>query len=418
MHKTTESANASEEVPEGAAGLLTETCSDKSPGNVIQLGYPEASDQQVCPTGIFSEQHWHIAYRNSIKNAHELARHIPLSAEEKVRLKQVAGLYHMRIPLYYLGLIRNPLDPDDPIRKQCIPSVEELHDSGHEHLDPLGEEKNSPTPCLVHRYPDRALLIVTSRCFMYCRHCTRKRLWRTENSVTSLRHIEQSLRYLRANRQIREVIVSGGDPLTMPTERLDYILRSVSAISHIEAIRIGTRAPVVFPQRVDDHLCRTLEKYDRLWINVHFNHPREVTDEAEAACRKLQRCGIPLNNQTVLLRGVNDDPQLMTDLCHRLQRIRVRPYYLFQCDMVVGTAHFRTSVFKGIEIVEHMRGRTSGLCIPMYVVDGVDNKGKVPLQPNYLLSVSDEGVLLRNYESKPFFYYNPRETAAQCSAQK
>lgn len=348
--------------------------------------------------------------KSAIENAEDLAEYIAFDSEEKILLKEVIKTYHMRIPLYYFSLIKDPSDSSDPIRSQCVPKIEELKYSDLEEMDPLGEEKTSPVACLVHRYPDRALLIVTGRCFMYCRHCTRKRLWNKNIPEPSLRDIETALNYLKENKSIREVIISGGDPLTLPTHYLDHILESVSRIENVEVMRIGTRAPVVFPQRIDERLCRMLEKYDNLWVNVQFNHPREVTFQSAAACRKIQKCGLPISNQSVLLKGINDDPAVMMELCHKLQSIKVRPYYLFQCDPVTGASHFRTSVFKGIEIIEKMRGHTSGMCVPTFVVDGTDGKGKVPLGPNYLLSVSDEGVLLRNYNREPFFYYNPKET--------
>lgn len=348
--------------------------------------------------------------KSVIENAEDLAEYIAFDSEEKILLKEVIKTYHMRIPLYYFSLIKDPSDSCDPIRSQCVPKIEELKYNNLEEMDPLGEEKTSPVSCLVHRYPDRALLIVTGRCFMYCRHCTRKRLWNKNIPEPSLRDIEAALNYLKENKSIREVIISGGDPLTLPTHYLDHILESISRIENVEVMRIGTRAPVVFPQRIDERLCRMLEKYDNLWVNVQFNHPAEVTLQSVAACRKIQKCGLPISNQSVLLKGINDDPAVMMELCHKLQSIKVRPYYLFQCDPVTGASHFRTSVFKGIEIIEKMRGHTSGMCVPAFVVDGTDGKGKVPLGPNYLLSVSDEGVLLRNYNGEPFFYYNPKET--------
>ena len=239
---------------------------------------------------------------------------------------------------------------------------------------------------------------------MYCRHCTRKRLWNKKCIDPTLADIGKALDYVRNTPQIREIVVSGGDPLTVNTERLDFILSEIAKIPTVEAVRIGTRTPVVLPSRIDERLCKMLSKYDNLWMNVQFNHPREITEESAAACRRLQRCGIPLSNQSVLLKGVNDDPQVMLDLCHKLQSIRVRPYYLFQCDPVIGASHFRTSVVSGIDIVEHMRGHTGGMCVPTFVVDGIDGHGKVPVGPNYLLSMNDEGVTLRNYENRVFFY--------------
>jgi lysine 2,3-aminomutase len=244
---------------------------------------------------------------------------------------------------------------------------------------------------------------------MYCRHCTRKRLWRCRIPEPTLKDIDLALSYVRQNREIREVIISGGDPLTLPTEKIDYILSSIAEIKNVEVIRIGTRAPVVLPQRIEDNLCKVLEKYENLWVNTQFNHPEEITPQAISACRKLQRCGIVLSNQSVLLKGINDNVKTMLELCRKLQAIRVRPYYLYQCDPVVGAHHFRTSVLRGMDILENMRGYTSGMCIPTFVVDGIDGRGKIPISPNYVLSQSPDGLTLRNYKNETFFYYNPKE---------
>ena len=366
-------------------------------------------DSGECKSEIILEEDWHAAYRNSLKNIDDLSRFVSISEEDKPLLKQVIKTFHTRIPLYYLSLIKDLNDADNPIRKQCIPSIEEIKGEIHEKIDPLGEEKTSPAPCLVHRYPDRALLLVTGRCFMYCRHCTRKRLWRSRIPEPTLKDIDLALSYVRQNRHIREVIVSGGDPLTLPTEKIDYILSSVAEIKNVEVIRIGTRAPVVLPQRIEGNLCKVLEKYENLWINTQFNHPDEITPQAILACKKLQRCGIVLSNQSVLLKGINDNAKIMLELCQKLQAIRVRPYYLYQCDPVVGAHHFRTSILRGIDILENMRGHTSGMCIPTFVVDGIDGKGKIPISPNYVLSASPEGLTLRNYKNETFFYYNPKE---------
>jgi len=365
---------------------------------------PGGSNKKCCQV-----QDWNTEYKNSIKSIDELVKCIPLGPFEKQVLRIVSKTYHLRITPYYLSLISNIFDANDPVRRQCIPSIEEIKENAHDSIDPLAEEKTSPQSCLVHRYPNRVLLIVTGRCFMYCRHCTRKRLWQKNQLEPTLKDIDKALDYVRLNPQIREVVVSGGDPLTLATERLDYILHSISKIKSVEVIRIGSRAPVVLPQRIDDSLCSMLEKYQNLWMNVQFNHPREITPESEEACRKLQKRGIVLSNQSVLLKGINDDPEVMKELCHKLQSIRIRPYYLFQCDPVVGASHFRTSVFKGVDIIEKMRGYTSGMCIPTFVVDGIEGKGKVPLSPNYLVSLSPEGLTLRNFKNEIFFYNNPAE---------
>jgi lysine 2,3-aminomutase len=385
QRKKTERLEPIEEEPEGK-------------GEAINLSEDEVVSQD-----------WHIAYRNSIKNIEDLSRFISIPEEDRPFLKQAIKTFHTRIPLYYFSLIKDLNDINNPIRRQCVPSIEEIKGEIHEKIDPLGEEKTSPAPCLVHRYPDRALLLVTARCFMYCRHCTRKRLWRCRIPEPTLKDIDLALSYVRQNREIREVIVSGGDPLTLPTEKIDYILSSIAEIKNVEVIRIGTRAPVVLPQRIEDNLCKVLEKYENLWVNTQFNHPEEITPQAILACRKLQRCGIVLSNQSVLLKGINDNVKTMLELCQRLQAIRVRPYYLYQCDPVVGAHHFRTSVLRGMDILENMRGYTSGMCIPTFVVDGIDGRGKIPISPNYVLSQSPDGLTLRNYKNETFFYYNPKE---------
>lgn len=366
-------------------------------------------DEEPGVRGPFcAEDDWQTAYKNSFKSIEDLCRHISFNDKEKSFLKRVVKAYHMRVTPYYLSLIKDMGDPSDPIRKQCLPSTEEFCEGVYEDIDPLSELKTSPLPNIVHRYPDRALFLVTGKCFMYCRHCTRKRLWKENISEPSQKDMDDAIKYIRENKKIREIIISGGDPLTLSNEKLDYILSALYEIKHLEVIRLGTRAPVVLPSRIDDKLCEVLSKYDNLWINLQFNHPREITPQSTQACRKLQKIGIPLSNQSVLLKGVNDYPALMKELCQALQKIRVRPYYIFQCDPVVGASHFRASVWKGIEIIEGLRGHTGGMCVPTFVVDGIDGKGKIPLMPNYLMSVSEEGLNLRNYKNEIFFYPTPK----------
>ncbi|MBI4846789.1 MAG: KamA family radical SAM protein [Candidatus Omnitrophica bacterium] len=345
--------------------------------------------------------------KNSIATVEQLSNFVNFDSTARKALSEIVKKYHMLITPYYFSLIKDPNDENDPIRKQCVPSLEELFDNPEEKIDPLDEEGTSVTNILVHRYPDRVLLIVTSRCFMYCRHCTRKRLWQENNVEPTLAEIQTSLDYVRKNEAIREIIVSGGDPLTLNQERLDWILEEASNIPHIQVIRIGTRAPVVFPERITRSLCKILGKYNKLWINVQFNHPAEITQEATEACRRIQKLGIPMSNQSVLLKGINDTPQIMKELCQKLQAIRVRPYYIFQCDEVVGASHFRTSVFKGIEVMEKLRGHTSGMCVPTFVIDGPQGKGKIPVGPQYMISMSPAKVTLRNYNNEVIEYHNP-----------
>jgi len=351
---------------------------------------------------------WRWQFRNRITTVEQLSRLIPLSAKEQVRLKLVADKYPLSITPYYLSLIS--LDnPNDPIGKQAIPSFHEIALAGVGMEDPLAERKDSPVPGLVHRYPDRVLMVLTNICPVFCRHCTRKRDWRNGERVRTPGEIEAMLEYIANNKKIRDVILSGGDPLTLSTRRLEEVISRLVRIGHVEIIRIGTRFPVVLPQRIDDELCAMLSRYRPIWLNTHFNHYREITPESAAACDRLVRSGIPVSNQSVLLRGVNDSVETQMKLCHGLLRISVRPYYLFQCDEVQGTEHLRTPVEAGIEIIEGMRGHTSGLAIPAFVVDLPQGGGKVPLQPDYVLLQTEEELVLRNYQGRLFRYRNPRQ---------
>ncbi len=353
---------------------------------------------------------WKWQFRNRITTVEQLAQFIPLSAEEQAQLKLVTMRYPLAVTPFYLSLI-NPDNPDDPIRKQAVPSVLEMTMGTMGMEDPLAEREDSVVPGLVHRYPDRALMVLTDICPMLCRHCTRKREWRNGGWVRTPAEIEAMLGYIRQHREIRDIIISGGDPLTLSTQRLEDVISRVRAISHVEIIRIGSRYPVVLPQRIDDELCAMLARYSPIWLNTHFNHAREVTPEAARACDRLVRSGIPVNNQSVLLCGVNDSAEAQTRLCHALLRIKVRPYYLFQCDEVQGTEHLRTPVETGIKIIEGMRGHTSGLAIPTYVIDLPGGGGKVPVQPNYVATWWGNELLVRNYEGRFFFYRNPRSAA-------
>lgn len=356
------------------------------------------------PDSSWNDWKWH--FRNRITTVDRLNEYIPLSIEERAQLILVSMRYPLSVTPYYLSLI-NPDDPDDPIRKQAVPSVLELTMNGMGLEDPLAEKEDSVVPGLVHRYPDRALMVLTDICPMLCRHCTRKREWQHGGWVRTDDEIEAMLQYLRRNENIRDVIISGGDPLTLSTNHLESIVSKVRRIKHVEIIRIGTRFPVVLPQRIDNELCAMLSKYSPIWLNTHFNHPREITTEAAEACDWLLRSGVPVNNQSVLLRGVNDNVETMLRLCQGLLRIKVRPYYLFQCDEVQGTEHLRTSVETGVKIIEGMRGYTSGLAVPTFVVDLPQGGGKVPLQPNYVLSQTENELVLRNYQNRIFHYRNP-----------
>jgi lysine 2,3-aminomutase len=273
--------------------------------------------------------------------------------------------------------------------------------------DPLEERRHSVVPGLVHRYPDRALMVLTNLCPMMCRHCTRKREWQNGVWVRTQAEIDAMYDYLRAHKEVRDVIISGGDVLTLSNQRLEEVLSSLRKIEHIEIIRIGSRYPVVLPQRIDAELCNMLSKYGPIWFNTHFNHAREITPASTAAVDRLVRAGVPVNNQSVLLKGVNDSVAAQLKLCHGLLRIKVRPYYLFQCDEVQGTEHLHTPVQTGIEIIRGMRGFTSGLAVPTYVIDLPGGGGKVPMQPNYVLSQNDDELILKNYEGRLFNFRNP-----------
>ena len=344
---------------------------------------------------------WQKLLQASITKPGDLTRRYGIDPQP---LEEVAAQYPMRVNPYYLGLIK---EVDDPIWRQAVPSEQEVHDSVC-YADPLEEENQSPVPNLVHRYPDRALFLVCSECAMYCRFCTRKRKVGGESMLVNRDTIERGLDYLSEHVEIRDVIVSGGDPLLLSDEKLDWILTELRAIPHIEIIRIGSRIPVVLPQRITMGLIRVLRKHQPIYLNTHFNHPDEITETSAKACARLADAGIPLGNQTVLLRGVNDDPTVMKRLMQRLLTIRVRPYYIYQADMVQGTDHFRTSVEEGIEIIRALRGHTSGLGVPAYVIDAPGGGGKIPILPDYLQTLGTE-VVLKNYLGETFTYVNVQQ---------
>jgi lysine 2,3-aminomutase len=351
--------------------------------------YPHVTDAQWSD--------WKWQQKNRVTTLEELARLFHIDDLTSERLGGVFELYRTAITPYYLCLIDFD-DPKDPLRVQSVPAVEELLNPGELTWDPLNEEGDSPVTGIVHRYPDRCLFLVTSYCPLYCRYCTRKRKWVDEDGTTGQRKIEKMIEYVADHPEIRDVIVSGGDPLSLSLTYLEKILAGLRAIPHVEIIRFGSRVPVFLPQRIDAEMCSMLEKYHPIWINTHFNHPNEITPESAAACDRLLRAGIPVNNQAVLLRGVNDCPYTMRDLVQGLMKIRVRPYYLYLCDQVMGAEHFRTSVGEGIEIIEFLRGHTSGLAVPQFVMDAPGGGGKVPLMPNYVLGHYGDSVVYRNFE--------------------
>lgn len=330
-----------------------------------------------------------------------------MDSQMRADFSRTVQKFPMSVSPYYLSLINTDDLVNDPIFRQAVPSPKELIVSRCDMDDPLHEDADSPVPCVMHRYPDRALFLVSNTCSMYCRHCTRKRRVGDRDSIPSPEDMAAGMDYIRNTPQIRDVLLSGGDPFLLSDQRLDDILTELDEIDHVEVVRIGTRTPVVLPQRITDGLVDVLKKHHPLWINTHFNHPREMTTSSRQALAKLADAGIPLGNQSVLLAGVNDCPRIIRALVHKLVANRVRPYYLYQCDLSEGLTHFRTPVGKGIEIMESLIGHTSGFCVPTYVIDAPGGGGKIPVMPNYLISWSTNKVVLRNYEGVITTYKEP-----------
>ena len=367
--------------------------------------FPDVSDEQ------WNDWKWQV--RNRIETLDELKKHIKLTTEEEEGVRNALTTLRMAITPYYLSLI-DPNDPNDPVRRQCIPTGAETHIAAADLLDPLHEDEDSPTPGLTHRYPDRVLFLITDMCSMYCRHCTRRRFAGQKDDESPSERIEKALEYIEKTEEVRDVLLSGGDALMVSDKKLEYIIQRLRAIPHVEIVRLGTRTPVVCPQRITPELCDMLKKYHPIWVNTHFNHPNEVTPEAVAACERLANAGVPLGNQSVLLRGVNDCVHVMKRLVHLLVKTRVRPYYIYQCDLSMGLEHFRTPVSKGIEIIEGLRGHTSGFAVPTFVVDAPGGGGKTPVMPQYVISQSPGRVVLRNFEGVITTYTEPAECHNDC----
>ncbi|MGC9358071.1 MAG: KamA family radical SAM protein [Anaerolineae bacterium] len=346
---------------------------------------------------------WQLTHR--LRSVEDFARVLHLTPAEEEGLS-APGHFRVDVTPYFASLM-DPDDPACPIRRQVVPTSLELRPFDAEMQDSLGEEVHSPVPGLVHRYPDRVLMLVTTQCASYCRFCTRSRLVGDARVQFNAAGYDRQIEYIAETPDIRDVLLSGGDPLTLPLKVLDNLLTRLHAIPHVEVVRIGTRLPIFLPQRVDEDLVGMLKRHHPLWINIHINHPRELTPESEAALAQLADGGIPLGSQTVLMAGINDCPNVMLALVHRLVRNRVRPYYLYQCDLVRGAGHFRTPIATGLEIMEALRGHTSGFAVPTYVIDAPEGGGKVPLLPNYLLSQSPERVVVRNYEGFITTYAQP-----------
>ncbi len=371
--------------------------------------FPNVTDEQ------WNDWKWQV--KNRIETLDELKKYINLTPEEEEGVAKSLQTLRMAITPYYLSLV-DPEDRKCPVRKQAIPTGAETYQSAADLLDPLSEDEDSPVPGLTHRYPDRVLFLITDMCSMYCRHCTRRRFAGQHDKESPSERIQKAIDYIAATPQVRDVLLSGGDALMVSDKMLESIIHRLRAIPHVEIIRIGTRTPVVCPQRITDDLVNMLKKYHPIWLNTHFNHSKEITAESSAACAKLADAGIPLGNQSVLLRGVNDCVHTMKNLVQNLVKIRVRPYYIYQCDLSMGLEHFRTPVSKGIEIIENLRGHTSGYAVPTFVVDAPGGGGKTPVMPNYVISQSPGKIVLRNFEGVITTYTEPTDYVEDCACEE
>jgi len=356
---------------------------------------------QHLPADTWRDWTWQL--RNRLTTTAQLEQLMELTPDERAGCEHANRKLALAITPYFFNLI-DRRDPDCPIRKQVIPRAAEQVVSDGEMLDSLGEDEHSPVSGLVHRYPDRVLFLVTDRCAAYCRYCTRSRLVSNAQDYNFHPEYEEGLRYIAGHPEIRDVLLSGGDPLLLSDAKLEHLLARLRAIPHVEFIRIGSRIPVFLPQRITPELCAILRRHGPVWMSIHVNHPRECTADLRAACERLAFAGVPLGNQSVLLRGINDDVDVMKALVHRLLRMRVRPYYLYQMDLITGGAHFKASVRKGIEIIQALRGHTTGYAVPQFVIDAPGGGGKVPLNPDYVESVDDDAIVLRNYEGRLYRY--------------
>ncbi|ACZ61718.1 KamA family radical SAM protein [Dehalococcoides mccartyi] len=405
MTTTEKNENKQSDDPLGSGAV--ETCGkvdDEPPSRLNQTKkfrlkyFPKVSDQDW--------NDWHWQFKNRVTSVAEIARFFHLSAEEYRDMDSVSAVFPLSATPYYLSLIDFD-NVNDPVKLQLMPDTAELCFDAYCCSDPLGEEHSSVVPGLVHRYPDRVVMVLTDICPVLCRHCTRKREWKNGGWVHTQAEIDAMLAYIRQNPVIRDVIISGGDPLTLSTSRLESVLSALRSIPHVEIIRIGTRYPVVLPQRIDDELCNMLSKYGTIWLNTHYNHPNEITEESRRACDRLVRAGVPVNNQSVLLKGINDSVAIQKSLCHKLLMSKVRPYYLFQCDNVQGTEHFHTTIETGVGIIEGLRGYTSGLAVPNYVIDLPGGGGKITVQPDYVLDKQADEYIIRNYKGDIIRFKNP-----------
>lgn len=372
--------------------------------------YPEDSlDNWFAGQGLWgnvSEKDWNSwswQLRNRITSVEQLEKFMTLTPDEKAGCLFANKKLAMAITPYFFNLI-DLENPDCPIRKQVIPRQAEMTTSPEELLDPVGEEGAMAVEGLVHRYPDRVLFLVTDRCAAYCRYCTRSRLVSNAQDYNFHPEFENGLQYIREHSEIRDVLLSGGDPLLLSDKKLDYLLGELRKIKHVEFIRIGSRIPVFLPQRITPELCDIFKKHGPLWLSIHVNHPKECTHALRSACERLSFSGIPLGNQSVLLAGINDSVVVMKSLVHRLLMMRVRPYYLYQCDLITGSKHLRTSIENGIEIIKGLRGHTSGYSVPQYVIDAPGGGGKIPINPEYVQEIRDDAIVMKNFQGDVYEY--------------
>jgi lysine 2,3-aminomutase len=362
----------------------------------------------------WNDAKWQL--RNRVDSLTELESHLNLTQEERAGVLLAGNKLAMSITPHFFNLIDRD-NPDCPIRRQVIPRIEEGWNAPEELSDPCGEDSHMPVPGLVHRYPDRVLFLVTDRCASYCRYCTRSRVVSGVGEQQLETQWEPAFKYLEEHTEIRDVLLSGGDPLLFSDDRLDKLLTRLRSIPHLQFLRIGSRIPIFLPQRITPALCEMLKKHHPLFISVHTNHPRELTSEVRDALGRLADAGIPLGNQSVLLRGVNDSVEVQKALVHKLLMCRVRPYYLYQCDLINGSSHLRTPVADGVAIIEGLRGHTTGYAVPQFVIDGPGGGGKIPINPNYLIDHSPGRVTLRNYEGEAFEYPDPSQISQSSLAQ-
>ncbi len=378
--------------------------------------YPRAAYRDVPLFENISEEEWNNwkwQFRNGIRDINTLKKIIRIDDQEERDLEKVLQTFKMSITPYYACLMDREYKRGS-VRLQGVPGIRELEYEADDRDDPLEEDVDSPVPGITHRYPDRVLFLVTGICSMYCRHCTRRRMVGSRDHHLGGGDLERAFHYIEEHKEVRDILVSGGDPLVLDDDRLESILARLRGIDHVEIIRIGSRTPVVLPQRITADLAAMLRKYHPIYLNTHFNHPGEITLESKEACERLADAGIPLGNQTVLLRDVNDCPYIMKKLVQELLMIRVKPYYIYQCDLSRGIAHFRTSITKGMEIIENLRGHTTGMAVPTFVVDAPGGGGKIPVMPNYILSQGDRRLVLRNYEGVITTYTQPENVFSDC----